>query len=362
MKLGFRPAFYAVFLVVLSLLASRSLAETPASAESGKMMTVQIIEFLAGFGAFGGVLAALSHVSVSAIIKDGIAAYGSGEKLAGICLLGALWGAGGALAFGVILSLDDKFDEPLCDPKHQVLLACTAVVAGFSGIRMLNLVRSKIEQQAEDASKQAESAAQTAGAAQQKAAATENQVSEMKRQASEVESRVEHTVQLSQALSYAASVLNTISRPTLNSEPQLDAKLAQRAINELNKAREHFPTLRLLGIYLGRLHRGLGQYHEATVVLQEMLSARRDRRQQQQTAGDLSIESVKDDAALMFNLACYEMLMSRKAADEKKKAELKERAWAHLKESCQIDPDNIKEAKLDSDLTELHPSIDALQK
>ena len=83
MKLGFRPAFYAVFLVVLSLLASRSLAETPASAESGKMMTVQIIELLAGFGAFGGVLAALSHVSVAAIIKEGIAAYGSGEKLNG---------------------------------------------------------------------------------------------------------------------------------------------------------------------------------------------------------------------------------------------------------------------------------------
>ena len=153
-----------------------------------------VIGELAAFGAFGGVLAALSNVPIPKVIEQGLKAYGGCRRLVGVSCLGALWGAGGALALGVILSLDEKFRGlEQFDGERALFIACAAVAAGFSGIKMLKLVSRDLEKKIDSAEKKADEAKQSAQQAKD-----------------EIVRSSEQTRQLASALTFAGEILTAI--------------------------------------------------------------------------------------------------------------------------------------------------------
>ncbi len=115
---------------------------------------------------------------------------------------------------------------------------------------------------------------------------------------------------------------------------------------QLEARRRDFPTLRRLGILLGRIHKHFGEYDLAINVLTEVMQARDDRQMPQDI----------DYAALLYNRACYR---NRAAEEAQKKHDLanaqvfRKDAWLDLNRSVQIDSNNGPEAFDDKDFETL---------
>jgi hypothetical protein len=270
-----------------------------------------VMNWLAWFGAFGGILAVLGEVPIRRVLETGVKAYGSVGRLSWAIVVGALWGIGGSISFGVLLSLDDKLQNGLDQPKTDVLLAGTAVAAGFAGIRVLRLASSRLEKQMTQLVK--EETARVGDDSSKKLAF------------------------LTDALATASGVLE--GHP--DTDHSVDAK-RRDAIERLLAARKDYPTLRTVGIYLGRLYVGLQDYTSAIRILTEFLEARRQ----------TGITPDADDAALLYNRACYRSLLGTKQ-DPNAKEQLFRDGWNDLQESVKLDPTNLAEAKADSDLAPL---------
>lgn len=270
-----------------------------------------VMNWLAWFGAFGGILAVLGEVPIRRVFESGVKAYGSVGRLSWAIFVGALWGIGGSISFGVLLALDDKLKNSVDQPKTDVLLAGTAVAAGFAGIRVLRLASSRLEKQMTQLVK--EETARVGDDSSKKLAF------------------------LSDALATAAGVLE--AHP--DTDHSVDAE-RRKAIERLLTAQKDHPTLRTVGIYLGRLYIGLQDHTSAIRILTEFLEARRK--------ADITPDA--DDAALLYNRACYRSLLGDKQKDPEKEQLLKD-GWDDLRESVRLDPTNLAEAKGDSDLKPL---------
>ena len=220
---------------------------------------VKILLVLGCFGAFGGGLAAFSQVTFSEVIKNGIKAYGSGKTLAGIVTVGALLGCGGSIVFGFILAVDRKFTSGVFDLDTKVLIAAASVAAGFSGIRMLKLVSDelakKVETQGKDIDKQKQ--------------AIQQQQEELQRQKADFEEKVKQDLKVAEALSFSGGVLASDENDRSQDGYRHDA------ITLLQKASGLLPFSRTIGVYLGRLHRQLGDYPSAIRALPSIPCGRR---------------------------------------------------------------------------------------
>ncbi len=118
----------------------------------------------------------------------------------------------------------------------------------------------------------------------------------------------------------------------------------EEALQQLKNARAKSPTNRLLAILIGRLLNALQRTKEARSILKETLAERRE--------ANISIN--KDDAALLFNAACYENLEAEDPNLTPIEAENKRKqAWEDLQQACKLDPDNKNEAIKDEDLRTL---------
>lgn len=328
-------------LVVVSLAAAADgyRDESCASAHTIWVVPLLVLFILGFFGAFGGMLAAWGHVPVADIFTRGfLGTYKSFKRFFAITALGALWGAGGGLVFGVILFLDGKFRSlTLATLKNSsgeefIFFACASVAAGFSGIRLLRLVSGKLEDQVRNAEAQAAEAVKLSEA---------NEIA------------IQRVTKLASALSYAGPLLDSLSlaqkkfeeaetartgSPTTKLRDLTDSETAavRLALEMLDEARPGFPTLRLLGIYIGRLHKALKAYPKAIEALTLVYKSRSDPRN-------------KDDAALLFNRACYRNRLSQEPSDFKADL-LKAEAQADLDESIRLDPQSATEALRDNEL------------
>jgi hypothetical protein len=288
---------------------------------------VIVLGILAGFGAFGGMLSAWGEVPIADVLKKGLAGtYTNWARIRGISFLGMMWGAGGSLSFGVILALDEKFrDLDRFDGERFIFLACSAVAAGFSGIRLLHLVSGKLEDQVNKAKKEAMEAKEEVAKVRAQAEAARG----------EIEKIVVKSQQLAGAFSFTSQILSALDAGSPPLKP--DDSSVTRAIELMEEARIGNPDLRLVGVYLGRLQKARGKFREAINALTLVYEARGEPRN-------------KDDAALLFNRACYRNLLRLGETDPEVQRKLLIEAQKDLDDACKLDADNIAEAKTDQEL------------
>lgn len=279
-----------------------------------------IAGILALFGAFGGVLAALSEVSLQQIREEGIKIFGGEKRLWACVLISGLQGIGGALVFGGLSAFDGKLTIADDSEQKRMVFAFLAVAAGFAGHKFLLLVSRKLTKDVEEA--------------------IGKKTDKLRKELAEEEEKRNKLAEAITALTAALSESPTVDQRTARFQP-----MANEAKKKASIARQHFPTSRQLAILLGRLTVQLEGYDSAAALLSRFIA---DFKREAQT-------STPDFAALLFNRACYK---NRKAEQEEAKnaadaERLRGEAWEDLKTSCQIDPPNKDEAKNDPDLASL---------
>ena len=134
------------------------------------------------------------------------------------------------------------------------------------------------------------------------------------------------------------SALTAADRAVTNEDKASANGQLKNILSQLQQAQASQPTSRILAILIGRLHEQAGQVQNCLSVLKTTLDKRREAK----------INPNVDDAALFYNLACYENKIAIAASSEAEKERLRESAWAKLKESCKIDGTNKQEAAIDS--------------
>ncbi|MFZ4778640.1 MAG: hypothetical protein ACOYM3_25005 [Terrimicrobiaceae bacterium] len=279
-------------------------------------------------GAFGGILSALSCVPILQFLKEGRSAYGNRRRLLWVIFLGGLFGVGSAISAGIILYCDGKLDTDITkDAKSLVLLSSLGVIAGFSGIRLLRIMSGKLEKRVEEID----------GAVREEKKITAKLQLDLKKQIQRADTMAEDTRRLAEALSFAGGILG---RPDKGEGSE---SIIDEAIEGLETVRGKFPAIRSIGIYLGRLYRRVLKLDLAITVLSEVLETRRRE----------NLVPDKDDAALLFNRACYKNLRAVAEPDPAVKSKLEKLAIDDLKEVEKISPHDFLEAQLDSDLKSL---------
>lgn len=289
-------------------------AQAATPAVGNMWFTVMLL--LAGFGAFGGLLGSLNLVPLRRVLAEGIRDYGSKRRAFWCVLVGVLTGAGGAITFGIVLVLDGKLEQgPLTD-KAMILLSSCAVGAGFVGHRLLKRLGERLLEEEVDSLRD-------------EAKETKDDVAAFRAQ----------TAQLAAALGFAGNALSRSKTDTGQEAKQL----RQGAIPLLRAVIPLFPEMRTPAIFLGRLHRQLGELEEAITELGAFLAIRRKAR----------LALSQDDAVVHFNRACYYNLMASAAMaanDERNAESLRILAWEELKLVARIHNPFIEDAKADPDL------------
>ena len=288
----------------------------------GKTELFRILAALLITGAFGGVVAMLNVVQVRDVLKQGRAAYGNLKRIVWCIGMGAIWGAGAAMASAIILATDDKFDglsstEAKVKVKAEILICATGVVAGFAGIGLLKRLSSKL---GDDVKRLQD---------------------EMEETKEEIAEEKEQTTEFSTAIGWATLAL---SKPQKGRDKSF-LSVATPAIAKLEKAHENFPHDRTVAVFLGRLYRWKDDLPNAIRVLEETVEA------QKKLRGKNASASV-DEAVMLYNLACYRNLECRSAAEDKK-AGLRVQAVAALNQATSICPEFLDDARTDSDLEDI---------
>jgi hypothetical protein len=118
------------------------------------------------------------------------------------------------------------------------------------------------------------------------------------------------------------------------------------AVRKLEKRAQVYSHFRSIAIYLGRLYRQLNHLDKGIQALINALASRRR----------MNIPEDKDDADLLYNLACYYSVSAPAAGD--KTDEVCEKAWKALSKSVQLSPQNLDEAINDPDFVNLKKKYD----
>jgi hypothetical protein len=295
-------------------------------------------------GGFGGLLAAISRARVPvpnkgaesskakdnangpdsqysdgpwAVIEAGIAAYGSWGRFAAICMLGASIGCGAALSLTPLFVLDDKVEN--LTPKNFLLILGLSVAAGFSGVRLLHKMSNRLESEVE-----------------RQGQLLKNQ----QRELDELEKRAKQATAVEAHIAFGLSVLNSLERH--EGEKETSKHRLAEALRLLVADVEHAPTDRRLGILIGRIYRELEQLDQSITALSECLARRRHAK--------LALN--EDDAALLFNIACYNNLRAKalEKAQPEEAERLRKVAWENLLQAAKLDDKVASDLRLDPDL------------
>jgi tetratricopeptide (TPR) repeat protein len=206
---------------------------------------------------------------------------------------------------------------------------------------MLKLVSRDLERKVEKAERDADEAKKQVAEVQSAANTAKETVERMQKEVAEI--RVEGR-QLTEALAFSGEVLAALDASGTRRSAEPGA--IDRAIELIEKVRLHFPEMRLLGIYLGRLHH-YGRKDSDRAI--EALSRVIDERLKSHPGRD------PDAGALLFNRACYRNVLAlgeerdARGATERS-AELKTDAQKDLDQAIWHDRSNEKEATTDQQL------------
>ncbi len=298
-------------------------APSPAAVTLTAWTLTRIAQVLVGFGAGGGIVAALSLVPVRDILTQGMRAYGAWTRVLWCLCVGALIGAGSALGFGIILATDDKFDgleapEPKVRIKAQVIVMSSAVIAGFAGLSVLKRLSNKFGEDIDRLS---------------------NEINDTRL---DLAQEKQQTANLASGIGLATLALGKTNKGPTNNE---FCDLADSAIEKLEEANKYFPQEKTLAMFLGRLHRWKGDLSAAMKILEDTLEARRK-------AHPLKGPN-EEDASMLYNLACYLNLHAKAVNKANETAELQKRARASIDKAISICPDYGNDAAVDPDLADL---------
>lgn len=106
-------------------------------------------------------------------------------------------------------------------------------------------------------------------------------------------------------------------------------------IEETSSYLDHRPTDRMQTIMLARLYRAVGRIEEAVTLFNRFLESK-----------DKLGEKDKDYSDILYNRACYKALLANQTDDDNQRRS----AIEDLKISIQLSPENLLDARVDSDL------------
>lgn len=267
---------------------------------------LEVVVFAASAGALGGLIGVFRDFDIPALMRgDKSYVRSRGRLLAGVAV-GALSGVGGSIAVLSILVLDQKFKTPPTD-EVRLSLCSLGTVAGFIGFTLLNSLAQELAK---------------------RVARQDERVQVIERNLEKIEDQG-----TTAAISMGFATANQAAQGNVTPEG------ITKAIADVKQAFDRNPTVRNVGLILGRLYRWSNDLRRAIDVLTQVINARR-------AAG---IADNEDTAAILYNRACYHALISDRANGEDHKAQ----AFADLRQSVLLDPKNEAEAKQDADFNKI---------
>jgi tetratricopeptide (TPR) repeat protein len=271
---------------------------------------VQILLCFGMSGAFGGILASMQLANLPDLLRSAQADHWSLPRIFNVALalvISAFGGIGGASAALFVMLLDGKIKQNL-DDISRLTYVTSGLLAGFVGFQLLKRV--------------AEGFAQALNAAKDVAG----------KEASRIVEPLQKRAELFEAI--------TEGMVALQNKESVRKETIQEAIARLESIRKDFPENRRAAILLGRLYRHcMNDLQRAVEVLSD---AKRGMDEKQNTKPD-------DEAAVLFNRACYNCLLSNNATTPLEKEELKNKGYADLELACKISPQNASQAATDAD-------------
>ncbi len=167
------------------------------------------------------------------------------------------------------------------------------------------------------------------------------QVEELK---NETTKDVDFVCEYAAVMVHAAMVLSTDPKSIA---PDQMKRRANDARDRLEKFQTRAPLQRTTAIFVARLEKVAGDFDAAQKALKRVIEGRRKKGK--------PLDRDTDQAALLFNRACYLNVMGRQTEATVPKAgeKLRAEAWDVLKECVEIEPKNLEEAKSDDELLDI---------
>lgn len=288
------------------------------------MTLILAISWIVSGGFFGGLLYCLNRYDIqdegSKICYQGNLV--TNKQVFSLALINSILGIGGAFSVLLILITLDKFDFLDDSIQNQLFLFTISVVSGYGGRRFLNIVTSKLEKQIDEANKISQEAKE-----ESKIAKEESKVA--------IEEATESLI-----LTKAISTLDDASSDTDRNN----------AIKDLYPLLEINPTDRTLNLIAGRLLRRNKEYSTAIQLLTTYLDKK------------IKLKELDNDYAdLIYNRACYRVLLANDVEKSSGSEKLIQLALADLKESSKISPENAIDATKDSDFSSIYNNAEFIK-
>ena len=310
-----------LFVVYFFVSADRIWAQSFPSDGSPPGPSVPTLWNMAGlvalFGAFGGVVAALSEIPLRQIRDQGIKIFGGVAVFWSCIVISCLQGIAGALAFAGVSALDGKFD--VLTQSKEVTFTLLSVATGFAGHKFLLLISRRLTKDIQD---------------------------EIEQKTEKVRAALAEEAQKRTNLSAASTALIAAIAAADGSDQHLFKSTADEALKKAGLAFKDFPCERSLGILWARLEQRRNGYDSAIDILTKFIAGCRRNNQ----------ASGSDYAALLFNRACYRNRRAEQLEenhDAGGASKYRTEAWDDLNKSCQEDFTNKEEAYTDPDLKSL---------
>jgi hypothetical protein len=206
-------------------------------------------------------------------------------------------GAAWAMLFVTITTSKFRADD---STENRLLLVSLSIIAGFLGYRLLQGLASKLEKQVQ-----------------------------------EIDFKTEENQKRTAALEELVAAIGVGLRALEEGVPPAQVLDAVRILNE---TRSKLPMNRSAAIILARLqHEALGDTERGVAVLTDAIEAKRRE----------GSDRDKDAADLRYNRACYCSVLAGK--DASNRARHVAQALDDLAISCELSPDNKREAQADKD-------------
>jgi len=151
---------------------------------------------------------------------------------------------------------------------------------------------------------------------------------------SEFKGGIQNSITLATALARACALFNLPSSSNTDQE-------RRDTIKSLEKIQKEWaPTNRTIAVFIGRLHKTLGELDQAVAALEAVLKERVKH-------GEDHGRHIQDHADIMYNTACYLNIMANNAKTGSET--IRKQAWETIKKSIELWPANLEEARKDED-------------
>jgi tetratricopeptide (TPR) repeat protein len=284
---------------------------------------IEILILMAMSGMFGGVLDVLQLIDIKKLIEQDARVLLSKRRFVGALLLGAVGGAGGAIAMLFVIVATAKLNTKP-EPENRLMLISLGMVSGFLGYRVLRSVAQRVEKQIQEVETRAakkidESAARVEASTTQKIEETAD--------------RLQRETEYSKAITLGFMIAEKGDAIPSDTDT---------AISGLKRILEREPDNRQAGIVLSNIYRKLGGNNEALRVLSALTQSLEGKTARQ-----------KDLADSLYNRACLYNSMANQEKNELRIQELRNKAYEDLERSIRLSPINKDEALQDPDLESL---------